>query len=1266
MKLQNKIIVLVTTFILAFLLVIIVATFKIQNPVQVKLNGVTIVAILFIFTLLILLIVFTLRRFIFIPLRDVKKILLTQDSEKIKVLKLQKNEFGAIAGLLEQYVERQKKLETEIENRKKNETALIDSEAKFHSLVDNSLAGTYIIENNRIIYCNQRFAEQFGRTVEEILALETLAPIISPGDVAKVYEAIDKRQRGETNEIYYSFWGVNKDTSRVHLNVLGTNMLVNGKMLVIGTTIDITKFTLALDQLRESEAMYRTIFENTGAASVIFDENTLVLHANSELERISGFLKEEIEGKKSWIEIVVPEDLARLKSFHQERRKVGGNAPHKYEFSFFDRIGNRKTVIVSVSLIPGTKKSIASLIEITDQKIAIVNLEKESYILNSIINHNPLPIQIVDSLGTTIRTNKAYNQLFEIKDNNHNILDDTILAKNDFHYIFNQVLEGEIASLCDVWYNYFDVHKTGANKDVCLRINLFPVKNKLDQTDLVVLVYEDITSNKKYQESLVKQERYFRTIIENSPTIISVFGLNDNCLYISPVFANIYNFNITDFLGRDIRQLTTIVHPSDAEMFLNEYYRVMKAPSGTIGKIIYRILLNSGEYGLFQSFICNYSNKESINGAVIHTSDINFDIEDQRIINRLLDAETSSENINQIPVQNQPNTFSKVLLDATLQAVILLDSDFKVLIFNKTAKENIYSIWKKEIKDGDDIVRYLPLNKINLMIENLTSALNGNTLRFEDKFVYNDNNIRWYEIILTPVYNAQKIEGISFTFIDIYQRKLNEIKIKDSEQRYRTLMENAVDGILLGNQQGLILSANARMCELSGYTPNELSTKNIEILFIKEELILVPLRYDLLSEGKTVVNERKLKRKDGTIITVEMNTKLMTDGTFQSFMRDITERKLIDLELQRFKFILENTTDEFYLTSHEGKMLYVNKSAADSLGYTIDEMLKFDVNVIDNQFDIAKFPAFFELMKQRQRLVMEIKQTTKNHQTLVKEMRLFFLAIGMNQYLCAFGHDITERKEVEKKLIEAKEKAEETDRIKSVFLANISHEIRTPLNGIMGFADLIRSSQFSHDELSEYIEIIYSSSQHLHHIVNDIIDISKIESGKMKVMMDTCDINAIFIEIFTSFKQQLIQKSNKINLQFVKLDIRKSFAITDKLLLAQILTNLIENAFKFTEKGYIKYGCTIEDVHWLKFYVEDTGIGIPEDKFKYIFDSFHQADETSTRLYGGAGLGLAIAQKLLQLLNGQIWLDSIVGQGSTFYFKIPYQPANHVETLDSH
>ncbi len=264
------------------------------------------------------------------------------------------------------------------------------------------------------------------------------------------------------------------------------------------------------------------------------------------------------------------------------------------------------------------------------------------------------------------------------------------------------------------------------------------------------------------------------------------------------------------------------------------------------------------------------------------------------------------------------------------------------------------------------------------------------------------------------------------------------------------------------------------------------------------------------------------------------------------------------------------------------------------------------------------------------------------HQSDVRQLRLLMDTVWR----------ISERERLFDDLREAKEHAEESDRLKSAFLANMSHEIRTPMNGILGFAELLKEPHLTDEEQQHYISIIDRSGKRMLNIINDIVNISKVEAGLMDVSIQETNINEKTFDLYTFFHHEVEKKGLKLSVKNALPSV-EAVVKTDQEKLFAILTNLVKNAIKYTDKGAIEFGYEKKDGH-LEFFVKDTGSGIPKKRQEAIFERFVQGDVPNKRAQDGAGLGLSISKAYVEMLGGKIWVVSEVGEGASFYFTIPY------------
>jgi signal transduction histidine kinase len=272
--------------------------------------------------------------------------------------------------------------------------------------------------------------------------------------------------------------------------------------------------------------------------------------------------------------------------------------------------------------------------------------------------------------------------------------------------------------------------------------------------------------------------------------------------------------------------------------------------------------------------------------------------------------------------------------------------------------------------------------------------------------------------------------------------------------------------------------------------------------------------------------------------------------------------------------------------------------------------------------------------------------------------------ISENRKLNTLNADLKAKsEELAVELENVKKKAEESDNLKTSFLANMSHEIRTPLNAIMGFSSLLQQVKPDDEEYGEYVEIINKNSNKLLDMMDEVFNIALIESGITSMYLERCPVNELLTGLVTFFN---LEKENEgkenVAIKIKKLSRDSSFCLyTDPRKLRQTLYNLIENALKYTHEGTIEIGYDLIENSMVRFYVKDTGEGFPQEKLDVIFQRFRQVDDSSTRNYGGIGLGLTLSQKFVEMMGGSMWGESSTGKGSVFYFTLPYEPIDVIE-----
>lgn len=455
------------------------------------------------------------------------------------------------------------------------------------------------------------------------------------------------------------------------------------------------------------------------------------------------------------------------------------------------------------------------------------------------------------------------------------------------------------------------------------------------------------------------------------------------------------------------------------------------------------------------------------------------------------------------------------------------------------------------------------------------------------------------------------------------------------------------------------IEVNTAFVDLIGHSERELIGNRATQIIQKRNVDWVEFYSEVALEGKSKFIEYFSHTQQKWFqIYAHSNRKYY----FITEFYDISERKHAE-ELLKYseschRMTLENTPNvaiQWY--DEEGRVTYWNPASEKLYGWKSEEILGKTLNgTILNPEEAEYFLNTLKEISKTGRPVgpYEIDTVRRDGETRHIFATTFPIELTKNKisYVC-MDVDFTERKRAEEELIKAKQKAEESDRLKSAFLANMSHEIRTPMNGILGFISLLQEPGLSEGEKNEYLQIVKESGYRLLNTINDIVDISKIESGLMPVLFSNVAVNRLLFEIYTFFKPETDTK--KLEFTFTT-HLPDDLAIieTDREKLTAILNNLINNSLKFTKKGAIRFGYTLKG-KMLEFFVEDTGIGIEKSKHSKIFERFIQADNSiHSRIYEGTGLGLSISKAYAEMLGGKIWVESEVGKGSKFCLQVPY------------
>jgi len=611
-------------------------------------------------------------------------------------------------------------------------------------------------------------------------------------------------------------------------------------------------------------------------------------------------------------------------------------------------------------------------------------------------------------------------------------------------------------------------------------------------------------------------------------------------------------------------------------------------------------------------------------------------------------------------------------LEAVPAGVFILTADGKPFYANDEAKrilgsgilpsataDNLSEIYHAYFQGTD---RPYPSDRIPIV-----RALKGERSAISDIEVWKPDAITPLFVTGAPIYDSVgNLQYAMAAFVDISEQKQAQQQLADSEERFRQIIENASDIIYRTDDRGNFTYVNPVGLTMFGYSNADVLGKHFTIFVKEQERSAVARKYyrQKINRTKSSYNEFHAVKQNGEVIILGQSVELLFENNkiigFLAIARNITEQKLADEEIARRQQQLDtviSTVDEgITLSDEHGRFEIFNAKMEELTGYSKEE-------ANGGEFTKFLYPDPTEQQKGLDRLgdvlkkgfIQDVETTIRTksggEKTLLISTRIVHVKDTI-MFLSAY-RDITSRKRFEVELKNAKETAESATMAKSLFLATMSHEIRTPMNGVIGMTDLLMQTELDAEQ-KEYTEIIRTSGETLLTLINDILDFSKIESGKLDMEKRPIEIQSLIEETFDLVARRAVEK--RLDLIYLIDPSTPTYIIGDPVRLRQILLNLTNNAIKFTDKGEVlvtvQEQSRREDMTTLLFSVKDTGIGIPAEKVEVLFQAFSQVDASTTRKYGGTGLGLAITKRLVELMDGTVWVESDEGNGSTFRFTI--------------
>ncbi len=771
----------------------------------------------------------------------------------------------------------------------------------------------------------------------------------------------------------------------------------------------------------------------------------------------------------------------------------------------------------------------------------------------------------------------------------------------------------------------------------------------------------------------------FTIRIDDLPNAAMVITSSGNIIEVNSTFADILSFEKEELVGSSF--FSFLQSEEDKANFRKTISEIKNKKAGKNELVFLSKDKHSYTLEIYPSLLSTHTSENSVilihAVNVTHYKRVNDELKEQRRLHRTL--------VNNMPAlvyrcNNDPewtmNYVSPFCEELTgYKPEDLLNN--KKISFNEIIhpdyREELWNQWQDTIRDrrvftGEYII--------------ITASGQQKWVWEQGVGVFDNNN----ELI--------GLEGIVF---DVTKRKETEDALRASEKRFRLILENMPILLNAFDENGNIIVWNKACEEATGYSADEIigNPDAFKMLYPNKDYREHVWNASLDPGNK--VNVYDLVTKNGDVRTISWfdtyHHVSIPGWSTWGIGLDVTEQMkaleaLSDSEA-KFRMLVDNAFDGIYLMRNR-RYEYVNQRFVEITGYTFEELTSddFDFNMLltDKSRDMVE-QRYSDREKGRH-IPHQYELQIKSKQGIVREVEVSTASVSKNQDVLVLGimRDITERKRTQKlikeneaklkkqneeylelnqeltetnnrikqinsELREANQRAEEHDKLKSAFLANMSHEVRTPMNGILGFSQLLLDGAIDDAEREEFVGVIQNCGNQLLAIINDLIDISKIEANQITLNPSPVNLNELLNEQLLLFKP----KAEDNNLQFEiesNFDPTTSAIMVDGARLRQVISNLIGNAIKFTPEGEVRFGC-YRNQNVVEFYVKDTGVGIPADKQKYIFERFRQVETELARQTSGTGLGLAISKALVSKMGGEIWVESQSGEGSTFHFTIP-------------
>lgn len=976
-------------------------------------------------------------------------------------------------------------------------------------------------------------------------------------------------------------------------------------------------------------------------------------------KKMLGYEDDEIQNDFSvWENATEPEDVK--KSWELQQKLISKQIERfVLEFKMKHKDGHWVDILSRAEAIFNDNGKAIRIVgthtDITERKQAEEALKNRESLLNKVFDVLPIGLWFADEKGRLIRGNPAGVKIWgaepTVPIEEYGIFKARRLPSGKEIEFDDWALAHTIREGVTIDNELLEIDAFDGHKKIILNFTA-PVMDDRGNIQGAIVVNQDITEQRQAEQKLKESELKYRSLVENTNDVVFCVDEKGEYKFTNNVFANTFGKTPDYFIGKTFWDVYPKKEADHRFMAVKEMFR-----TGEVQTIEVSVPLP--DKTLY--FLAKANPIKDESGKVILNLTTATDITERKLAEEKL--------------RKSEERYSLVI-DASEQGI---------WDWNVETNEVFYSEkWKKQIGYEDHELK----NEFNTWVdhlhpdereycENAVSAYLHHPVKhfiLDFRFRHKDGTYRWIHSKAASLKDKDgKVIRLFGVHTDITESKLSESIFKD-------IIEKNPFSIQILDMEGYPIQVNPAHTKLFGVEPpsNYSVLKDAQLLSLgfeefferikKGEIINFPDSYYNVHDVDPSFPDSPIWVK---AVGFTLSDNYGNPDRIVLMHENITERKNAEALLND---IIDKNPLSIQIVDKEGFTLNVNPAFMElwgsipPSGFSIFDDLK------------SKSPEMEDLiLRVKNGEVVHLPDIYFNAHDEVAEapdIPLWIRAIifplndsgGKSERFAIMHENITYRKTAEEELIRAKEHAEESDRLKSAFLANMSHEIRTPMNGILGFANLLKTPNLSGEEQQKYIQIIDKSGKRMLNIINDIVDFSKIEAGLMELKIEESNINEQVEYIYNFFKPEV--EANGMTLSFRNyLPAKEAIILTDREKVYAILTNLVKNAIKYSKKGDIIIGYEAVELPGksteLKFYIQDSGIGIPKDRLEAIFERFIQADITDKMVNQGAGLGLSITKAYVEMLGGKIWVESEEGIGSTFYFTLPYNAETIIEEDDS-